>query len=80
MFAVNLIAFLVLRQITTTEIDTSIEEAEPGQNQPESEICDEITHTPEQYAILKRTGMNAGMTNVFLGIFVFHLYIRIFQQ
>lgn len=76
MFVVNLVALIVLRKITITEIDASIEEAEPSQNQ--SEICDENTYTPEQYVILKRTG--TGMTNSFLGIFVFHLYICIFQQ
>lgn len=76
----NLIAFIVLRKITTTEIDTSIEEAEPSQNQPESEICDENTYTPEQYVILKRTGINAGISNTLLGMFVFHLYFSKFQQ
>lgn len=81
MFVVNLISFVVLRKITTAGIDTSLEEAEPSQNQPESEICDENTYTSEQYVILKRTGMNnAELSNTLLGILVFHLYLWIFQQ
>lgn len=69
MFVVNLITFIVLRKINTTEINTSIEVAEPSQDQLESEICDKNTYTPEQYVILKQTGMNAEMWNTLLEIF-----------
>lgn len=77
MFIVNMIVFIVLRKISAVEVNTNIEETEPSQNQPESEICDENTYTPEQYVILKQTGINMRISDPLLGIFEFHLFISL---